>query len=351
MKTFAEYVELAAQREASDLHLSAGYPPAVRIDGSIRPLEEEALAPADCEALARQVLNPRQKDTLEKLGEVDFAYTALGSIRLRINIYHQSGSTALAARLLSERIPTPAELRLPDALVNMIDKRRGLLLVTGVTGSGKSTTLASLVQGMNERYNYHIITIEEPIEYIYPRGKSIINQREMGSDSMSFANALRAALRQDPDVILVGEMRDLETISTAITAAETGHLVLSTLHTIGAANTVDRIIDVFPPYQQDQVRTQLADVLECVVSQQLLPLQKGKGRVVATELMLSNSAIRNHIREGKTYQIPQTMQTARRQGMQMMDDSIYDLYLRGDISAETAVTYAQDREAMSKKMY
>jgi len=351
MTSFNDYIQLAVQCRASDLHLSAGYPPAVRVDGAISALEDYELTPEDCRTLAAQIMNQRQTETLEKLGEVDFAYSVGGVVRLRVNVYHQSGSTAIAARLLNERIPSPKELRLPDALVQLTDKRRGLILVTGITGSGKSTTLASLVQTMNEKYDYHIITIEEPIEYIYPRGKSIISQREMGSDSMSFANALRAALRQDPDVILVGEMRDLETISTAITAAETGHLVLSTLHTIGAANTVDRIIDVFPPYQQDQVRTQLADVLECVISQQLLPLQKGRGRVVATELMLTNNAIRNHIREGKTFQIPQTMQTSKRMGMQMMDESIYDLYLRGDISSETAMSYAQDREAMNKKLY
>lgn len=349
--TFLQLIRTAFVHNASDLHLSDGYPPAIRVDGDIRTLSDEPLTAAECETLAGEILNARQKAVLDELGEVDFAWSVPDVSRLRINVYRQSGTTAIAARLLNERIPTPKELRLPDALVQMTDKKRGLILVTGITGSGKSTTLASLIQCMNEKYNYHIITIEEPIEYIYPRGRSVINQREMGSDSMTFANALRAALRQDPDVILVGEMRDLETISTAITAAETGHLVLSTLHTIGAASTIDRIVDVFPPYQQDQIRTQLADVLECVVSQQLIPLQAGKGRIVATELMLNTNAIRNHIREGKTYQIPNAMQTSRRSGMMMMDDSILDLYVRGEISGESAMIYAQDREAMSKKIY
>ena len=222
--------------------------------------------------------------------------------------------------------------------------------MTGPTGSGKSTTLASLIDVINQTYPYHVITLEDPVEYLHKHSKSIVNQREMGSDSRDYASALRAALREDPDVILVGEMRDLETISTAVTAAETGHLVFSTLHTIGAANTIDRIIDVFPPYQQQQIRTQLADVLEGVISQQLLPREDGGGRVAAMEIMLVNSAVRNNIREAKTYSIASVMQTNRKLGMQTMDDALYDLCSRGVISRETAIQYAQDRPALSKRV-
>lgn len=348
--TFEDYINKAFSKNASDVHICAGVFPSMRVDGHVIPITEESLYADECEKLAYGIMNNRQKDVFEKNGEVDFAYERPGMPRLRLNIYQQTGTVALAARLLNDHIPHIQDLGLPEQLLQMRDKRRGLVLVTGITGSGKSTTLASLIQSMNERYDHHIITIEEPIEYIYPRGKSIINQREVGSDTMNFGNALRAALRQDPDVILVGEMRDLETITTAISAAETGHLVLSTLHTVSAAGAIDRIIDVFPEHQQQQIRSQLADVIECIVSQQLIPRING-GRAVATELMLANSAIRNHIREGKTFQIPNTMATCKKQGMHMMDDSIYDLYVRGKISGDYALSYAVDREEMSKKIY
>jgi twitching motility protein PilT len=232
----------------------------------------------------------------------------------------------------------------------MCDKKRGLVLVTGPTGSGKSTTLACLINIINQKYDHHIITMEDPIEYLHRHQKSIVNQREMGSDSKCYASALRAALREDPDVLLVGEMRDLETISTAITAAETGHLVFSTLHTIGAANTIDRIIDVFPPYQQQQIRSQLADVLECVVSQQLIPKACGKGRAAALEVMVANGAIRSHIRDAKTFQIASTMQTNRKIGMVTMDDALMALVQQGEITAESAVAYAQDAAALRKRL-
>lgn len=232
----------------------------------------------------------------------------------------------------------------------MTSRKRGLILVTGPTGSGKSTTLASLLHVINRTYPYHIITLEDPIEYLHRHDKSVVNQREIGSDSTDYAQALRAALREDPDVILVGEMRDLETISTAITAAETGHLVFSTLHTIGADKTIDRIIDVFPPNQQQQIRIQLASVLECVVSQQLLKKADGSGRVAALEVLFANNAVRNLIRESKTYQIASIMQTNKRAGMQTMDDALYDLYMRKLIDADNAVTYAQDPVSMNKKV-
>ena len=270
--------------------------------------------------------------------------------RFRVNVFRQRGSYAIAARILNLTIPTPKQLGVPEAVVKMTEKRRGLVLVTGATGSGKSTTLASLLNIINQKYSYHIITLEDPIEYLHKHSKSIVNQREMGSDSKDYASALRAALRQDPDVILVGEMRDLETISIAVTAAETGHLVFSTLHTTGAANTIDRIIDVFPPHQQQQIRTQLADVIECVVSQQLLPKAGGKGRVAAMEVMLATPAIRNHIREAKTFQIPTVMQTNRKMGMVMMDDALLELYFAGEISQDSLLTYAQDRTNIMRRI-
>ncbi|MEG1632964.1 MAG: type IV pilus twitching motility protein PilT [Oscillospiraceae bacterium] len=350
MYTFEQLMMQAVELHASDLHLSSGRPPSCRIYGIITPMTDERLMPTDVDAIATAIMSDHQIATLREDGEVDFAHSIHSLGRFRVNVFRQRGSTALVARILNLEIPAPEQLGIPQSVVEMVHKKRGLVLVTGATGSGKSTTLASLLNIINHTYNYHIITLEDPIEYLHKHDKSIVNQREMGNDSKSYASALRAALRQDPDVILVGEMRDLETISIAITAAETGHLVFSTLHTIGAANTIDRIIDVFPPYQQQQIRTQLADVLECVVSQQLLPKKSGKGRVSAMEVMISNSAIKNHIREAKTFQIPSVLQTGKKAGMQTMDDAIYDLYTRGDISGETAMLFAQDRAALGKKV-
>ena len=346
MYTFNDLVKLAVERHASDLHLSSGRAPCCRIYGVITPLGDELLRPEDIDRIASEIMRDNQRAVFQENGEVDFAYSLSSVGRFRVNVFRQRNSTALVARILNLSIPTPESLGIPDSVVQMVHKKRGLVLVTGATGSGKST----LIHIINQTYAYHIITLEDPIEYLHKHDKSIVNQREIGSDTKSYANALRAALRQDPDVILVGEMRDLETIAVAITAAETGHLVFSTLHTIGAANTIDRIIDVFPPYQQQQIRTQLADVLECVVSQQLLPRKDGHGRVAAIEVMISNSAIRNHIREAKTFQIPSVLQTNRKQGMQTMDDAIYDLYTGGVVDGETALLFSQDRAALSKKI-
>ncbi len=350
MYTFEQLLKAAIEREASDLHLSGGFPPACRTYGAITTMSDEKLLPAEIAAIADAIMDDRQKQQLEEKGETDFAYSISNLGRFRVNVFRQRSSTAIAARILNMEIPTPEFLGIPPSVVEMVHKKRGLVLVTGATGSGKSTTLASLINIINHTYHNHIITLEDPIEYLHRHDKSIVNQREMGSDSQNYATALRAALREDPDVILVGEMRDLETISTAVTAAETGHLVFSTLHTIGAANTIDRIIDVFPPYQQQQIRTQLADVLECVVSQQLLPKAGGNGRAAAMEVMLSNSAIRNHIREAKTFQIPTVLQTGRKQGMQTMDDAIYDLCVRRIITSDTAMLFAQDRTSLGKKL-
>lgn len=349
MYSLDEILRMSVEEKASDIHFTAGCPPYYRIDGVLTPLKGDKLQPTDLEALLLPILDNRHRNELETNGQTDMAYAIPGVGRFRVNVYKQRGTLASAMRCLPFSIPDADSLGIPAEVQALTAKKRGLVLVTGPTGSGKSTTLASLVDIMNRKYPYHIITLEDPIEYLHRHQYSMVNQREIGSDSNDYAQALRAALREDPDVILVGEMRDLETISTALTAAETGHLVLSTLHTIGADKTIDRIIDVFPPNQQ-QVRIQLASVLECIISQQLIRREDGGGRVAALEVLFANTAIRNMIRENKTYQIISTMQTGKRQGMQTMDDAIYELFLRGDISADSAVSYAQDPVNMSSKV-
>lgn len=350
MQSLQDLIAYALDKGASDLHLSAGTPPCIRVNGDILRLGEEKSRPEDIQTVVNDIVDDAHAEALTRDGEVDFAYSIPALGRFRVNVFRQRGSLSLALRILNLRIPAPKELGLPQSVIDMTDKRRGLVLVTGATGSGKSTTLASLIDVINHKHSYHIITLEDPIEYLHRHGTSIVDQREIGSDTRSYATALRAALRQDPDVILVGEMRDLDTISIAVTAAETGHLVFSTLHTVGAANTVDRIIDVFPPYQQQQIRTQLADVLQCVVSQQLLPKKNGQGRIAAMEIMISNPAIRNHIREAKTFQIQTVIQTNAKMGMRTMDDALYELYQRGEIDGETALFYAQDRIALARRL-
>ena len=335
---------------ASDIHLTTGRPPSYRIDGVLAPIEGERLTPQMLEDILMPLMDVRHREELQNNGQTDFAYAISGVGRFRVNVFKQRGTLASVMRSLPFNIPEPEELGIPAEVVEMTTRKRGLILVTGPTGSGKSATLASLIHVINRNYPYHIITLEDPIEYLHRHDKSVVNQREIGSDSTNYAQALRAALREDPDVILVGEMRDLETISTAITAAETGHLVFSTLHTIGADKTIDRIIDVFPPNQQQQIRIQLASVLECVVSQQLLKKADGSGRVAALEILFANNAVRNLIRESKTYQISSVMQTSKRAGMQTMDDALYDLYMRKLIDADNAVTYAQDPVSMNKKV-
>ena len=350
MYSLDEILRMSVEEKASDIHFTAGCPPYYRIDGVLTPLKGDKLLPPDLETLLLPSLDSRHRNELETNGQTDMAYAIPGVGRFRVNVYKQRGTLASAMRCLPFSIPDADSLGIPAEVQALTAKKRGLVLVTGPTGSGKSTTLASLVDIMNRKYPYHIITLEDPIEYLHRHQYSMVNQREIGSDSNDYAQALRAALREDPDVILVGEMRDLETISTALTAAETGHLVLSTLHTIGADKTIDRIIDVFPPNQQQQVRIQLASVLECIISQQLIRREDGRGRVAALEVLFANTAIRNMIRENKTYQIISTMQTGKRQGMQTMDDAIYELFLRGDISADSAVSYAQKPGEMSGKV-
>ncbi|WP_310605625.1 type IV pilus twitching motility protein PilT [Anaerosporobacter sp.] len=341
----------AKEKGASDLHIAVGISPKCRVNGRLLDMELAKLLPADTEALIKPILTPRLENTLMENGEVDFSYAIPHLGRYRVNVFKQRGSYAAVLRLVGTKIPEPEVLGLPESVRNLAQKKRGLVLVTGPTGSGKSTSLASIIDLINSNYSQHIITLEDPIEYLHSHKKSIVNQREIGLDTNSYANALRAALREDPDVILVGEMRDLDTIAIAITAAETGHLVFSTLHTIGAASTIDRIIDVFPPHQQQQIRIQLATVLECVISQQLIPKESGKGRIAAFEVMHATSAVKNLIREAKTYQITSTIQTNKKMGMQTMDDHLFDLCTRREISMEDALLFAQDRTALERRLY
>lgn len=334
---------------ASDLHITVGIKPTIRINGDLIEMEHyPKLLPADTEHLCNQVLAERHKEIFHLKGEVDLSYTYTGIGRFRVNVYKQRNSMAMALRSIPTEIPTIEQLKLPDILHTLANKRRGIILVTGPTGSGKSTSLAAMINYINQTRREHIITLEDPIEYLHRHNKSIINQREIGSDSLTFTNSLRAALRQDPDVILVGEMRDLETIGTALTAAETGHLVLATLHTVGAAKTIDRIIDVFPPYQQHQVRVQLAGVLEGIISQQLIQTADKKGRVAALEIMVPTMAIRNLIREGKTHQIQSSIQTGANLGMETMDKSLVELYNKGIINKENLVKFCVDIETVKR---
>lgn len=347
-----EFLLKAKAMGASDLHITVGVAPTCRVNGELVTLEGYGiLKPADTAQIIEPLLNEYTKETFTKKGEVDISYSITGIGRYRVNIFRQRGSFAAVIRLVVSNIPRPQDLSIPASVVDLTKKKRGLVLVTGPTGSGKSTTLASLIDVINANYNSHVITLEDPIEYLYSHKKAIVNQREIGLDSMSFASAIRSALREDPDVILVGEMRDLDTISIAITAAETGHLVFSTLHTTGATNTIDRVIDVFPPHQQQQIRIQLASVLESVISQQLIPTIDGRGRVAAFEVMHVTPAIRNLIREQKTHQIQSIIQINKKLGMQTMDDAILELYLRGVISGDKAINFAQDSSYMERKIF
>ncbi len=337
----------AVALKASDLHITVGIPPVLRIDGKLVRTDLPPLKPDDTENLLTTIASESQLAAFDDWGEIDFSYAIPGLSRFRVNAFRQRGATAIAVRVVAERVPTLAELGMPETVANLADKPRGLVLVTGPTGSGKSTTLAAMIDRINRGRTCHIVTIEDPIEYLHRHDKSIVNQREVQADTRSFADALRSALREDPDVILVGEMRDLETIATAITAAETGHLVLATLHTGDAAQTIDRIVDVFPPYQQQQVRVQLSLTLQGIIAQQLLPRQGG-GRVAAVELLLATPAVRNVIREGKAHQIPSIIQTAAKNGMQTMDTALRDLYRRGLVSYDEAAARAIDPETFSR---
>ncbi|WP_018247722.1 type IV pilus twitching motility protein PilT [Orenia marismortui] len=344
-----EILKKAIKIEASDIHLTVGASPMVRVKSKLEAIGEEILTPEKMLNLVSMMMQEPQKKIFQEKGEVDFAFhldSGEFDHRFRVNAFHQRGSAGAVLRIIPHEIPRLEELGLPSVLEEIALKPRGLFLVTGPTGSGKSTTLASIIDLINEKLDRHIITLEDPIEYVHHHKKSIINQREIGSDTQSFANGLRSSLRQDPDIILVGEMRDLDTISTAITAAETGHLVLATLHTNGAAESIERVINVFPPHQQQQVRTQLALSLVGVFSQQLMPGIDALDRIAATELLISNSAVRNLIREGKIHQLETIMQTNKDIGMHTMDSSLKDLYARGEISWDQALSRANDTKLL-----
>jgi twitching motility protein PilT len=329
--------------KASDIHLTVGVPPIFRINGELKRYGKENLLPAHTESMAKAIIPENMWDRFREKGELDFSYGVQGVSRFRVNAYYQRSCIALAVRVVPTRVPTIDELELPNILKKIAGKPQGLVLVTGPTGSGKSTTLASIIDYMNQNMRKHIITLEDPIEYLHKHGNCIIDQREVGFDTNNFANGLRAALRQDPDVILVGEMRDLETIQTAITAAETGHLVFGTLHTSSAPATINRIIDVFPPSQQAQIRIQLASVLVSIVSQRLFPIIDRKRRKAATEILINNSAVANLIRNEKVHQIANIMQTSRAQGMHTLDANISELVQSGQVSKEAAMPYLQEK--------
>jgi twitching motility protein PilT len=345
MKERIDYLLRAGfELKASDIHLTVGVPPIMRVNGELKRYGQDSLMPKEIEEMAQTIIPENMWDQFKEKGELDFSYGIPGVSRFRINTYLQRSCVAMAIRIVPTRIPSLEELELPQILQQIAEKPQGLVLVTGPTGSGKSTTLASIINYMNQTSRKHIITLEDPIEYLHKHGNSIIDQREVGFDTNNFANGLRAALRQDPDVILVGEMRDLETIQTAITAAETGHLVLGTLHTSSAPATINRIIDVFPPSQQPQVRIQLASVLVGIISQRLFKTIDNKSRKAATEILINNSAVANLIRNEKIHQIVSIMQTSRAQGMHTLESSIKDLVDRGVISKDTALPYLQDKD-------
>ncbi|MEH7106636.1 type IV pilus twitching motility protein PilT [Bacillus sp. JJ1764] len=338
-----QILQAAVEYKASDVHITVGVPPVMRINGDLKRYGADKLLPADTEAIAKAIIPENQWSLFKEKGELDFSYGVPGVSRFRVNAFHQRRSISLALRVVSTRTPTIEELELPEILPRLVEKPHGLILVTGPTGSGKSTTLAAMIDYMNRTMRKHIITLEDPIEYLHRHGNSIIDQREVGFDTQTYADGLRAALRQDPDVILVGEMRDLETISIAITAAETGHLVFGTLHTSSAPTTINRVIDVFPPSQQPQIRIQLASVLVGVISQRLFPTADKKGRKAATEILVNNPAIANLIRNEKIHQIPSVMQTSRAQGMHTLEMSIKDLLERNLILKDAANQYLHEK--------
>jgi twitching motility protein PilT len=334
---FADLLMDVISRNASDLHITAGAAPSVRVRGRLIPMEGYPILTAtDTREIVYSILTNDQRQRLETDWQIDFAYSIPGHARFRVNAYFQRSAIGAAFRLIPAKIVSIDDLGLPTAVHDFTRKPRGFVLVTGPTGSGKSTSLAAMIDEINQTREEHIMTVEDPIEFLHSHKKCVVNQRELGSDAQSFALAIKAALRQDPDVILVGEMRDLETIQTALTAAETGHLVFATLHTQSAPSTIDRIIDVFPSHQQDQVRTQLSVALQGVMTQQLLPTADGAGRVVACEVLVPTPAVRNLIREGKTHQIPSSMQTGSNVGMQTMDAALAGLVRAGKITQRLA---------------
>ena len=343
-----DLLKIAIELGASDIHITVNSQPIARIKGKFIKLTDKILTKYDIEEMAKEIAGEKNFKRIQEHGECDFSVAIESGERFRVNAYKQKGHYAIAIRTITSQIPSFETLGLPEVLKTFTEKHKGLVLVTGPTGSGKSTTLASLIDIINENQQRHIITLEDPIEYVHHHKQSLVNQREIGQDTESFNTALRAILRQDPDVILVGEMRDPETISIALTAAETGHLVFSTLHTVGAAKTIDRIVDMFPSEQQQQIRTQLSTVCEGVISQQLLQTIDGRKRVAALEVMVATPAIRNLIRENKTYQIPNMIQTGSKFGMQSMDQELVNLYRQGSITRDSVLSRCTDYEYTSR---
>lgn len=339
MVSLHDLLKLLIDKGASDLHISTGSPPRVRIDGKLRPTDNPPLTPAETKAICYSVLTDAQKHKFEEQNELDLSFGLKGLSRFRANIFMQRGAVAAAFRTIPFEIKSFDELGLPDIIKTFPKKPRGLILVTGPTGSGKSTTLATIIDTINRERDEHIITIEDPVEYLHTHRRCLVNQREVNSDTKSFKDALRYVLRQDPDIVLIGEMRDLETMEAALTVSETGHLTFATLHTNTAVQSINRIIDVFPSFQQEQVRVQLSFVLEGIISQQLIPKKSGIGRALAIEILIPTPAIRNLIREEKIHQLYSNMQSGQaKMGMQTMNQSLYQLYLKGDLSYETVIS-------------
>ena len=343
-----DLLRMVVEWKGSDLHLTVGVPPIIRVDGHLQPTSYERVTPQDCQRMCYDILSDEQIQRFESTLELDFSYQVPRVARFRVNIFKERGNLAAALRVIPQRIPTMEDLGLPPVLKELINKPRGLVLVTGPTGSGKSTTLAAMINAINSERSEHILTIEDPIEYLHQHKYSVVAQRELGMDTKSFSAALKSALREDPDVILVGEMRDLETMTLAVTAAETGHLVFATLHTNSASQTVDRIVDVFPPGQQEQIRIQLSNNLEGVLTQQLLRRANQPGRICAMEIMMASPAIRNLIREGKSHQINSMIQISNNIGMQTMDQHLRDLYAKGFITYDDAMARAMNPEELKK---
>jgi twitching motility protein PilT len=346
----SELLLFTKKEGASDLHLSAGEPPIIRVDGDITKVDAPPLKKEEVHTLLYDILNDRQRKVFEEKHELDLSFNFRGVGRFRVNAFVQSRGEAIAFRVIPDKVPSIDSLGMPPIVKELTRRPRGMILVTGPTGSGKSTTLAAMIEQLNQREKLHIITIEDPIEFVYEPKNCLINQRELGSNTHSFAAALRAAMREDPDVILVGEMRDLETIGLAMTAVETGHLVLATLHTSGAARSVNRIIDVFPPAQQAQIKTMFAEAVTAVISQLLFKRKGGRGRVAAVEVMIGIPSIRNLIREGRTGQIPAAMQTSKQFGMQTMDFSLVELYKKNLVEKDTILPYLSSPEVLRALM-
>lgn len=350
MPVIEEILRDAKEAGASDVHLTVGIPPRMRVNGNLITMNYSKMLPTDTLDILLKIMSDAQRERFEGKGEYDFSFSIPDCGRFRVNAFKQKGSVAMAIRLVGIEVPDPKVLRVPESVMDLYRKRRGLVLVTGAAGSGKTTTLAAILDRINSVRNVHIITLEDPIEYLHPHKMSMVNQREIGIDCGTYEEAVNAAVREDPDVLLVGEMRDPDTAAKAIDAAATGCLVLSSLNTMGTSGAIDYIVNIFPPYYQQQLRNQLSKVLEAVIFQQLIPTADGKGRVAAFEVVQTNQAVRTLIREGKTNQLPAVLEAGRKQGMITMDESILRLYAEKKISMENAVWYAQDPGAMKLRL-